>query len=142
MRVTLASNAAFAIAAALLSSCTDQAQIMGPQVTRADGAEFFAENCTACHGAEGRGSDRPANSHVASAPDLTTLSDRNGGGFPQARALTYIYGDPNDNHLTRVMPEFGGAMAEDLVLVEIEGVVTPTPRELAGLLFYLESIQR
>ncbi|CUH45138.1 hypothetical protein RUM4293_04048 [Ruegeria atlantica] len=33
-------------------------------------------------------------------------------------------------------------MAEDLVPVEIEGVLTPTPRELAGLLFFLESIQQ
>jgi len=33
-------------------------------------------------------------------------------------------------------------MAHDTVPVEINGVLTPTPRELAGLLVYLESIQR
>ncbi len=40
------------------------------------------------------------------------------------------------------MPQFGGAMAQDLVPVEIDGVLTPTPRVLAGLLVYLESIQK
>ena len=40
------------------------------------------------------------------------------------------------------MPEFGGVMADDLVPVEVDGVMTPTPRVLAGLLAYLESIQR
>ena len=60
----------------------------------------------------------------------------------QARALSYMYGDTENSHLARVMPEFGGEMAEDLVPVEIEGVLTPTPRELAGLLFFLESIQQ
>ncbi len=40
------------------------------------------------------------------------------------------------------MPQFGGAMADDLVPVKLDGVYTPTPRALAGLLAYLESIQR
>ena len=56
--------------------------------------------------------------------------------------LSFIYGDPEDSHLARVMPEFGDAMGDDLVPVDIEGTMTPTPRELAGLLAYLESIQQ
>jgi len=108
---------------------------------RADGAAFYAENCTSCHGAEGRG-DGPAAAGLKPKPtDLTTLSAKNGGTFPAARALSFIYGDPKDGHLARVMPEFGPAMAEDTVPVEIDGILTPTPRELAGLLEFLESIQ-
>ncbi|WP_299084508.1 c-type cytochrome [uncultured Ruegeria sp.] len=99
-------------------------------------------NCSSCHGVETRGNGPEAAGLLVAPPDLTTLSKRNGGSFPQALALSYIYGDPQNSHLSRVMPEFGGAMAEDLVPVEIEGVLTPTPRELAGLLFYLENIQR
>ena len=56
--------------------------------------------------------------------------------------LSYIYGDPQGGHLARVMPQFGGAMADDLVPLEVDGVLTPTPRALAGLLAYMESIQR
>ncbi|MCV3271508.1 c-type cytochrome [Roseobacter sinensis] len=125
-----------------LVSCTTATGQNEVMPTQADGAAFFAANCASCHGADGRGAGVAAGSLAAPPPDLTTLSAANGGIFPAAEALSYIYGDPRTGHLARVMPEFGGAMAEDLVPVEIEGVLTPTPRELAGLLVYLESIQR
>ena len=106
-----------------------------------EGAVFFAENCTSCHGVGGRG-DGPLAGDLKPKPvDLTVLAQGNGGAFPTARALSYIYGDPEQGHLARVMPQFGGAMAEDLVPLEVDGVLTPTPRALAGLLAYLESIQ-
>lgn len=108
---------------------------------RTDGAAFFADNCVACHGAQGRGNGAFADGLQAEPADLTQLSRQNGGAFPAARALSYIYGDPQQSHLSRVMPQFGGAMAQDLVPVEIDGVLTPTPRVLAGLMAYLESIQ-
>ncbi len=136
MRATLimtAGSVAFALA---LVACTEPSM-----PDRGDGAAFFAENCVSCHGADGRG-DGPLASGLPAAPrDLTTLARDNGGTFPATRALAYIYGDPDKSHLARVMPEFGGAMALDLVPVELEGILTPTPRVLAGLLVYLESIQ-
>jgi mono/diheme cytochrome c family protein len=107
-----------------------------------EGAVFFAANCTSCHGANGRGEGPGAAGLSPKPADLTMLARNNGGVFPTARALSYIYGDPEQGHLARVMPQFGGAMADDLVPVEVDGVLTPTPRVLAGLLSYLESIQR
>ena len=131
----------FAAAGAVLAglaACTDAETSMP---TASDGAAFFAENCTSCHGTGGKG-DGPAAASLPKRPsDLTRLSRNNGGTFPTARALSYIWGDPGQAHLARVMPQFGGAMAEDLVPVEVDGVLTPTPRALAGLLAYLESIQ-
>jgi mono/diheme cytochrome c family protein len=107
-----------------------------------EGAAFFAANCTSCHGRDGRG-EGPLSAGLSPKPtDLTLLARRNGGTFPTARALSYIYGDPQGGHLARVMPQFGGAMADDLVPLEVDGVLTPTPRALAGLLAYMESIQR
>jgi hypothetical protein len=100
-----------------------------------EGRAFFADNCTACHGATAQGGG------PVGARDLSTLAQNNGGTFPRAQALAYIYGDPEQAHLARIMPQFGGAMAEDLVPIEIDGVMTPTPRVLAALLSYLESIQ-
>ncbi|OWU85368.1 cytochrome C [Oceanicola sp. 22II-s10i] len=108
---------------------------------RRDGAAFFAENCTACHGDTARGDGPAASGLPKPPPDLTRLSRRNGGTFPDAKALAYIYGGPGQGHLARVMPEFGAEMAEDTVPVKIDGIWTPTPRELAGLLAYLKSIQ-
>ena len=123
-------------------SCTEMVAEERSMPTQADGAAFFAQNCTSCHGDDARGAGPSARALPDAPTDLTRLSAENGGTFPQARALAYIYGDPVDGHLARVMPQFGDAMALDLVPVEIDGILTPTPRELAGLLFYLESIQQ
>lgn len=107
-----------------------------------EGAAFFAANCTSCHGASGQGNGPLADGLTPRPTDITVLAQHNNGTFPTAQALAYIYGDPEQAHLARVMPQFGGAMAEDLVPVEIDGVMTPTPRVLAALLAYMESIQR
>ncbi|SLN11590.1 Cytochrome c [Roseovarius albus] len=123
-----------------LSACTTDTSNEMP--TRADGAEFFSANCVSCHGSDAKGDGPAATGLPAAPPDLTLLSVQNGGEFPQTQTLSYIYGDPEKSHLARVMPEFGEDMALDLVPVELDGVLTPTPRELAGLLFYLESIQQ
>jgi mono/diheme cytochrome c family protein len=122
-------------------SCADTSSQSDVMPTATDGAAFFAANCVSCHGTDAKGVGTAAGGLSARPTDLTQLSAQNGGVFPAARALSYIYGDPDNGHLARVMPQFGGAMAEDLVPVKIDGVLTPTPRELAGLLFYLESIQ-
>jgi len=109
---------------------------------RPEGAAFFADNCVACHGTSARGDGPLAGSLATTPPDLTLLVRNNDGRFPETKTLAYIYGDPQENHLTRVMPNFGKEMALDLVPVELDGALTPTPRVLAGLLVYLESIQR
>lgn len=120
----------------ILAGCTEPSM-----PDRTDGAAFFDNYCTSCHGVGGQGNGPLATGLPADPTNLTLLSRANSGTFPAARALSYIYGDPETAHLARVMPEFGGAMANDLVPVEIDGILTPTPRALAGLLQYLESIQ-
>ncbi|WP_025056733.1 c-type cytochrome [Sulfitobacter noctilucicola] len=107
-----------------------------------EGQAFFAENCMSCHGRDGRGNGPGSAGLSPMPPDLTLLARGNDGMFPTARSLSYIWGDPDQGHLARVMPQFGGAMADDLVPLEVDGVLTPTPRALAAVLAYLESIQR
>ena len=137
MRGTICLFSASGIVLVALVACS------GPSMPdRFDGRAFFSDNCTSCHGQGGAGDGDMAKGLPIAPTDLTTLSRTNGGTFPATRALAYIWGDPEESHLARVMPQFGGAMAEDLVPVRLEGVFTPTPRALAGLLAYLESIQQ
>ena len=103
-----------------------------------EGAMLFAENCTACHGADARGGVKVGN---RTAPDLTRISARNGGSFPRARVMSQIDGYGKGKLPVEQMPEFGALLSGEPVPVEVNGVMTPTPRSLAALLFYLESIQ-
>lgn len=103
-----------------------------------EGARVFADNCTACHGYRGRGEALIGGQN---APDLTRIAARNGGTFPRARVLSQIDGYGRGKVSARVMPEFGALLAGDLVPVEVDGTLTPTPRPLAALLAFLEDIQ-
>ena len=106
-----------------------------------EGARLFAENCAACHGADARGAGPETLGIGKVPPDLTAITARNGGTFPRAQVLSVIDGYRQGTHPGRVMPEFGENLGGNLVPVEVDGVMTPTPRALAALLAYLESIQ-
>jgi len=119
---------------ALLTACAAD-EMPGPD----EGAMLFADNCTACHGYRGESTDALAGGQVP--PDLTRISARNNGVFPRAAVLSQIDGYGRGKASVEVMPEFGALLEGDLVPVEVDGVLTPTPRPLAALLTYLESIQ-
>ena len=122
---------------ALLLAC---APVSMPEAD--EGAAFFAANCTECHGRTGQGNGPLASGLTPPPTDLTMLARGNGGAFPTARALSYIYGQADGGHLARVMPEFGATIPDDMVPLEVDGVLTPTPRALVGLFEYLTAIQR
>lgn len=105
-----------------------------------EGRQLYAENCAACHGASGRG-DGPWATGMAPAPsDLTQLSEN--GTFPRARVLSTIDGYHRAQMPGQQMPEFGALLQGETVPIDVgDGVMTPTPRPLAALLIYLESIQ-
>ncbi|MFD3190559.1 c-type cytochrome [Sedimentitalea sp. HM32M-2] len=118
----------------VLTACTE-VEMPGPD----EGARLFAENCTQCHGTRGQGGVVPDSGQRA--PDLTAISARNGGQFPRARVLSQIDGYGRGRVSAQMMPEFGALLTGDLVPVEVDGRLTPTPRPLAALLAYLEGIQ-
>ncbi|MDK3019968.1 c-type cytochrome [Pseudodonghicola flavimaris] len=120
---------------AVLAACV--ADQMG-MPTAAEGEALFADNCTACHDYHGEGG---ALISGVKAPDLTRIALRNGGTFPRTRVLSQIDGYGRGKVSADIMPEFGSLLEGDLVPVEVEGTMTPTPRPLAALLAYLESIQ-
>lgn len=104
-----------------------------------EGQLLFADNCTACHGYRGEGGGALIGGQIA--PDLTQISARNGGTFPRATVLSQIDGYGRGKVSKEVMPEFGTLLEGELVPVDIDGTLTPTPRPLAALLAYLEDIQ-
>lgn len=120
---------------ALLAGCVSQ-DMPEPH----EGAELFADNCAACHDYRATGGEPLIGGQVA--PDLTRIAARNEGDFPRAEVLSTIDGYVRGNHPGgRVMPEFGVILRGDPVPLEVDGTLTPTPRPLAALLLYLESIQ-
>jgi mono/diheme cytochrome c family protein len=106
-----------------------------------EGARLFADHCAACHGADARGAGPETLGIGKVPPDLTRISARNGGTFPTARVLSTIDGYAKGSHAGRVMPEFGAELGGDLVPLEVDGILTPTPRALVALLRYLEDVQ-
>ena len=107
--------------------------------TAQEGAQVYAENCTACHGSNAEGAEM-ANGERA--PDLTRIAARNGGEFPRAQVMSQIDGYGHGKVSRDIMPEFGLLLQGEMVPVEVDGVMTPTPRPLAALMLWLESIQQ
>lgn len=123
------------IGALALGACVEE-----PEVT---GRVAFAEDCAACHGAEGTGRGLLSRDLIIAPPDLTTLSQRNGGVFPRNEVMSTIDGFNRGGHFSAAMPEFGAGDMGPTVVVEFEeGIGTPVPMRLLALSQYLESIQR
>ena len=100
--VTLAMSAGSAFAQAKV----EQAPIKN--VNASDARAMFDSYCAVCHGKEGKGNG-PAASALAKVPaDLTKISTRNKGTFPDTRVRRYIQGlDEVAAHGSRDMPMWG-----------------------------------
>ena len=96
---------------------------------------MFDTYCAVCHGKEGKGNG-PAASALAKVPaDLTRISARNGGTFPEVRVRRYIEGlDEVAAHGTRDMPMWGDlfrSLNRDTAQIRV-----------AALADYLKSLQQ
>jgi mono/diheme cytochrome c family protein len=100
--VTLAVSAGSAFAQAKI----EQAPIKN--VSAADAKGMFDSYCAVCHGKEGIGNG-PAAKSLAKAPaDLTKISARNKGTYPEVKVRRYIEGlDEVAAHGSRDMPMWG-----------------------------------
>jgi hypothetical protein len=101
------------------------------------GATLFDDYCKACHGARATG-DGPLAKLLRRQPaDLTQLARRNGGVFSPEMVARIIDGrKPLAGHGGGDMPVWGEAFANTA-----EGAEA-TPRKIAALVNYLESIQQ
>ena len=107
------------------------------ETSPASGKEMYLQYCASCHGKEGKG-DGPAVSALKVAPsNLTTLSARNNGAFPEIKVSRTIEGsDDLAAHGSRDMPTWGQ------VFHQMEGGGAATGKlRVANLTAYLKSLQ-
>lgn len=107
------------------------------------GKQLFADNCTACHGADGQGDGWVAAGLARKPADLSRIAARNGGVFPLARVMSDIDGFHRRAPEGSVMPEWGVLFSGPMTQVDLgDGVMTPVPEPLLAIAEYLRSIQR
>ena len=74
----------------------------------ASGPEMFKTYCSPCHGLEGKGNGPAAPALKKQPANLTELSARNGGKFPEMKVFATIKGDVDvAAHGSRDMPIWG-----------------------------------
>jgi len=100
-----------------------------------DAPTMFTTYCAVCHGKEGKG-DGPAAKALAKTPaDLTKLTARNNGTFPEIKVRRYIEGsDEVAAHGTRDMPMWGDlfrSLNRDTAQIRVEALAQ-----------YLKSMQK
>ena len=100
------------------------------------GKDMFGTYCAACHGTDGKGGGPAVAALKVVPPDLTTLSKRNSGKFPDLRVYSAIQGDLNmPAHGSKEMPVWGD------VLRSIEKDGAAQQLRVSNLTKYIESLQ-
>jgi len=93
-----------------------QAQAQAPTINREpakstaanSGSEMFTTYCAVCHGPNGKGTGPAAAALKKQPADLTQLSKKNGGQFPDIKIALFIKGnDVLASHGSRDMPIWG-----------------------------------
>jgi len=141
----LAALGAFWVAVALgacASQVSERPPAASPDPVLADlGKSVYLRYCGSCHGDGGRG-DGPVSGALRVAPaDLTRISARRGGGFPEGEIARFIDGRFGvQAHGTREMPIWGQRLGEQ---VPEAGVSEEVVRgQISVVVEYLKSIQR
>jgi len=111
-------------------------------VTVADvGRGFFQQYCSGCHGPEGKG-DSPFAAYLkVPPPDLTMISKRRGGTFPETEVAEIIEGRRVlAGHGSREMPSWGLRFGE--TAPESPAKQASARGQVVVLVAYLRSIQQ
>ena len=111
-------------------------QVPPPAVSAGSGVDMFQAYCVACRNKDGKGNG-PAAPALKKAPaDLTQLSKKNGGKFPELKVLNVIKGDVAvPSHGSKDMPVWGN------VLKQPSRGDSELMLRLGNLTKYVESIQ-
>lgn len=101
------------------------------------GSEMFRTYCAVCHGVNGRGDGPAAGALKKSPADLTRLTVRNNGKYPEGRVIHAISGDTQIGaHGSKEMPVWG-----DLFRSLNAGMADVTMLRISNLTAYIKTIQ-
>lgn len=111
-------------------------QELPPLIRSVKGPDLFRAYCASCHGIDAKGNGPAAASLKTKPADLTVLTEKNRGTFPEARVRKIIMGDDViASHGSREMPIWGP------IFHQIEEDIDRGNVRLQNLVQYLESIQ-
>ena len=98
--------------AALASAQGAKMTVPVPNTPANDGKQMFVSYCASCHGLDGRGGG-PTAAALKSAPaDLSQISKKNGGVYPETHMVAVLkFGVETDAHGSKSMPIWGPALA-------------------------------
>ncbi len=127
MRATSITASTIGIAVAIAAA----AHAQGPEL----GKNEFMNSCASCHGTAGKGDGPVISSLIKPPPDLTKLSEKNGGVFPFSRIYEVIDGTiPVMTHGTRDMPVWGQVYQRNARSSQQGTAPTFLPNEIAEAL--------
>jgi mono/diheme cytochrome c family protein len=125
--------------AAAYSMCAQTADRSRLPIRPVDGPAIFQNYCAACHGIDGRGNGPVVGALKQKVPNLTRLSQANGGTFPEMHVKNMItFGTDSliPAHGSKTMPIWGP------IFHEIEYDRDLGHVRLENLTVYLKSIQQ
>jgi mono/diheme cytochrome c family protein len=104
----------------------------------ASGKEMFEQYCAACHGKEGTGNGPAASVFKTPPTDLSTLSKRNSGKFPEDHVASVLrFGVKTPAHGSSDMPTWGPLFStvsgSSAAVVQLR---------ISNLIHYLETLQK
>jgi mono/diheme cytochrome c family protein len=107
------------------------------KIPPSDGKAMFVQYCTPCHGADGKGRGPVVMENKVPPVDLTGLSKKNHGKFPEERVVHVLkYGADVPSHTSVEMPVWGPILGK---------INQSDPRDkelrISALSQYLETIQ-
>ena len=101
------------------------------------GSGDYQVYCSSCHGAEARGDGMIAKSLKKRPADLTQLSKRNNGVFPEEKVYKTIDGRKGGAHSDSDMPSWGEVFAKAIESASPEN----TALRIDTLVKYIETLQ-
>lgn len=132
-----------AVCLALLVSLISIAQPNSPtkekpaSAAKISGKHLYEDHCAVCHGMDGRGGGPYAASLKVWPPDLTMLTAKNHGKYPELHISEVIDGEfEKPAHGNREMPIWGPVFRE-----QATGRQDSAQVRIKALVHYLESIQ-